>query len=242
MVKKILLISSVLIVGILCFFGWFLNQMRELRPIETAKISDTIFAVKGKIGNLFLVKTNDGYIAFDAADNFKAVVAGCTKLSVSPELVKAVFLTHSDADHTAGIGAFKNATVYLSRDEVPLITKKIPRHFLFFKHFNSLPVSHYLVLSDRDSVTIGEKIVHAVATPGHTAGSMCYRVDGDLFTGDLCILKKGIIFPMLKIFTEDMSMDSTSIRSVAKMANVKSVYTAHSGYTSDFAAAFASWQ
>ncbi|MBD3346157.1 MAG: hypothetical protein GF401_13955 [Chitinivibrionales bacterium] len=50
------------------------------------------------------------------------------------------------------------------------------------------------------------------------------------------------ICPMVKIFTEDMAMDSVSIRKIAGMDNIQTVYTAHSGYTSNSEKAFEMWR
>ena len=39
---------------------------------------------------------------------------------------------------------------------------------------------------------------------------------------------------MVEVFTEDTAMDSMSIRKIARMKNINHIYTAHSGYTSNF--------
>ena len=120
---------------------------------------------------------------------------------------------------------FRNAKIYISQEEVGLISGKVIRQFLFLKHHNKLPVSNYKTLSDGDSVVIGNVLVHAISTPGHTIGAMCFRVDEMLFTGDLCMLVNGVVQPMIKIFTEDMAMDSQSIRKIAILENFKAIYT-----------------
>lgn len=246
MLKKILVIAGIVIVVVAlfigAFFGWMSYQMRDLRPLETARISDAVFVVKGSLGNMYLVKNSNTLIAFDASDNPKKVVAAFSSLSLNPDSVRALFLSHSDADHIGALSIFKNAQIYLSRDEEPLITRKIPRHFLGLSHFNSLSGATYQLLGDNDSVEIGGLIVHAITTPGHTPGSMCYRVGDDLFAGDLCIIKNGKIEKMLKIFTEDMATDSVSISTIAKRFDFKTIYTAHTGFSSDLAVAFSSWR
>jgi glyoxylase-like metal-dependent hydrolase (beta-lactamase superfamily II) len=131
--------------------------------------------------------------------------------------------------------------VYLSRDEVSVLNGKALRHFLFIAHSNKLPVSEYKTMLDGDSVVIGDITIHAVSTPGHTAGSMCFLINNGIFVGDLCMIINGVIKPMLSIFTDDMAMDSASIRKIAAMNNFKTLYTAHSGYTKDIAKAFTAW-
>jgi hydroxyacylglutathione hydrolase len=242
MLKKILTVLGVVVVIVVAGFGWLSFQMRELKPIATAQISDSIFVAKGSMCNIYFMRNNGAFIAFDAGDNVQKIAAGCASLGIATDSVKAIFLTHSDGDHVGGLTLFPEATVYLSRDEVPLITGKIPRHFLFFSQYNKLAATAYKALADSDSVMVAGMTVHAIATPGHTAGSMCFRVGDALFTGDLCLLKQGAIEPMLEIFTENMAMDSVSIRRIARQTDIRTVYTAHTGYTNNFQQAFAHWQ
>ena len=240
--KSILIGLGVLILCIVIFAGWFFYQLRDMHPIETAKISDSLFVVKGGYCDIYLVKTNDGYIAFDAGDNPERIAKGCESLSIKPSSVQAVFLTHSDADHVDGLTVFSSAKVFISSDEVPLLKDNNHRHFLGMKHMNKLPVSNYQTLSDGEAVEIGGITVHAIATPGHTQGSMSFRVNESLFTGDLCLIVNGQLRPMVKIFTEDMEMDSASIRKIARLKNIGQICTAHTGYTADVEKALKAWR
>jgi hydroxyacylglutathione hydrolase len=244
--KKIIIISaSIAGFVVLCaggFAGWFFYQMRDMHHIETAQISDSIFTIKGTMSNMYLVKTKDGFIAFDAGDNPEKIAKGCKTLSIDPSSVSAVFLTHSDADHVNGLTVFSSARVYLSQDEVPLLKEKKYRHFLGIEHKNHLPVSKYETISDGDSLEIGGIVIHAIATTGHTLGSMSFRVDNAVFTGDLCIIVDGKVRPMVAIFTEDMAVDSMSIRKIAGMSDINQIYTAHSGYTTNFKDAVDKWR
>jgi glyoxylase-like metal-dependent hydrolase (beta-lactamase superfamily II) len=244
---KKLIIGFGIILGavILTFCGMFLylrSQMKDLHPLDSAKINDTTFVVKGKIGDLYLVGKGTCYVAFDAADNAKNVAAGLEAFSIDPASVKAVFLTHSDADHTAALPLFTNARVYISKKELAVLNGESPRHFLFMTHKNTLPVSDYCTLNDNDRVIVDRMRVTAVSTPGHTAGSMCYRVGTMLFTGDLCVLKNGAVEPMVRIFTEDRATDSLSILRIARLQGIDLLATAHTGLTRDLSAAFATWR
>lgn len=246
MFKKVMKVTAI-VVGCLVlvvggFVGWFFYQMRELEPLDTAKISDSIFVIKGGMGNLYLVKNNDAYVAFDAAENPKKILEGCKALSIDPSEVKAVFLTHSDADHVDGLTVFPLAKVYLSKDEVPLLKEKTHRHFLGMSHMNKLPVADYITLSDGDSIVIDGITINTIATPGHTQGSMSFRVGDALFVGDLCTIVNDQVRLMLKIFTEDMTIDGESIRKIAKLNNYKTIYTAHCGYTKDLDKALKEWR
>lgn len=246
MFKKMMKVTAIVVVCLALvaggFFGWLFYQLREMKPLDTAKISDSIFVIKGGMGNMYLVKNNDSYVAFDAADNPKKILEGCKALLIDPSKVKAVFLTHSDSDHVDALTVFPSAKVYLSKDEVPLLKENTYRHFLGISHINKLPVADYTTLSDGDSIVINGITINAIATPGHTQGSMCFRVGDALFVGDLCTIVNDQVYPMLKIFTEDMATDGESIRKIAKLKNYKTIYTAHYGYTKDLDKALKEWR
>jgi len=246
MKKKIIRISVLgIVILILCaggFLGWFYYQVREMHPAETAKISDSLFVIKGSICNIYLLKTGDGFVAFDAGDDPGKIAEGCKSLAIDPLSVKAVFLTHSDADHVDGLPAFPSARVYLSRDEVPLLKDKSHRHFLGIGHRNKLPGSSYSALSDGESIEIGGLTVYAIATPGHTQGSMSYMAGNSLFTGDLCLIVHDRVRPMVGIFTENTAMDEASIRKIAGLAGFHRICTAHSGCAENLENALQAWR
>jgi glyoxylase-like metal-dependent hydrolase (beta-lactamase superfamily II) len=233
MLKKILVISLIVVSSLALLAGaaagWFFYQLRDMKTLAHSRLCERICALQGSSSNLYLLKTPNGYIAFDASDNPQKIAAGCAALNIDPAQVHTVFLTHSDADHVNGLPAFPGATVYLSRDELPLLSSSKHRHFLGMGHQNTLPVATYKTVADKESLTVDGIVVRAMATPGHTLGSMCFLVDSALFTGDLCMVKDGAIEPMLSIFTEDRAQDSASIRDIAQYRSIKTLYTAHSG-------------
>ena len=57
----------------------------------------------------------------------------------------------------------------------------------------SAPVDR--TLHDGDSLDVGSLKVHVLHTPGHTPGSVCFLVKGNLFTGDTLFVgtKKGFL-------------------------------------------------
>ena len=41
------------------------------------------------------------------------------------------------------------------------------------------------LLHDGDTVAVGRHTFEVIHTPGHTPGSVCYRIGANLFTGDV---------------------------------------------------------
>jgi glyoxylase-like metal-dependent hydrolase (beta-lactamase superfamily II) len=216
------------------------------------QITDKVYEVKSKVVSMFVYTAHEGPICFDTGWSEGAVKREFDVLGFSPELVTSVFLTHTDRDHVGGLNLFAKAEVYLSVDEEQLIDKRTPR-FLGFVH-NAPLKRPYQLLKDGDIVRAGETKIEAIATPGHTPGSMSYLVDESiLFTGDTVPLKEGKVRPFPKLRIRDMvrfhslvaSMDKAtqaeSVKKLAKLQNISLMATAHTGFTTNFQYAVSDW-
>jgi glyoxylase-like metal-dependent hydrolase (beta-lactamase superfamily II) len=105
----------------------------------------------------------------------------------------------------------------------------------------------YTLLKDGDIVQAGETRIEALATPGHTPGSMSYLVnDSILFVGDTLALKGGKVRPSSRLHLRDMmTMDiatqTESVKKLAQLKNISLMITAHTGFTTDFQSAMSDW-
>lgn len=98
---------------------------------------------------------------------------------------KAILLTHGHIDHANAAAALKvrfGCPVYIhggdremvERGESPVLWGLVRNH---------CPVDHEV--SDGDEVSLGDVRISVLHAPGHTAGSVCYGIGSDLFTGDV---------------------------------------------------------
>ncbi len=217
----------------------FYLESRKLSVLETREIAADIYAVKDTYVNLFLMKTNDTYIAFDAGNNIKKVEQGLVRLKIDPKKVAAVFLTHSDSDHTGACSLFPNAVIYLSKAEEQMINGRRSR-FLFMK--NRLGIPHER-LEDNQIINVSGLRIKGIVTPGHTPGSMCFLVnDTYLFAGDTMGLKNGEVTGFNDFFNMDSQRQRKSLDQLADLSGVTSVFTAHYGFTDSHKIAFRNWK
>jgi metallo-beta-lactamase class B len=211
----------------------FMIQVWNFTPAHTGKVADDLYAVSDKMVSMFVLKSGDDLIAFDAGNDIDHVASGFKELGFDPAKVKAVFLTHSDSDHVRALPLFKNATVYLPEKEEPLVTGQQKRKFLIFSRINALPVSAYTLIADGKEISFGASTIKAYLTPGHTIGSTSYLINGKyLATGDLALVKEGKLVPMPKPPSENMEALNTSLTKVNALHGVEMVLTAHAGVLS----------
>ncbi len=217
----------------------FYMQTREMKPVETKEISDGVYAVKDDFVNLFLIRASDAYIAVDAGNTTDHIQKELNRLNIDPKKVAAVFLTHSDADHTAGLGLFPNAVIYLSKKEEQMIDGRTARLFMFKNKI------HHTVefLEDNQSLTVSGMTIKGIPMPGHTPGSMSFLVnDGLLFAGDAMGLKDGKVTAFNDIFNMDSKTHENSLTMLSRVTGIKYIFTAHYGATEVFSSSFDKWK
>lgn len=243
-VKKILIGVGILVGIVALFGGYFLykfsSETGKMTPVATGQISEHGYAIKDEFVNMYLIKDSIGYIAIDAGKNLKGIETELQKLKIKPDEVIAVFLTHSDMDHVAGIPLFKNAKLYMARNEVKMLNgekQKIPGYN------NSIGRNDYILLADQQTVIIGKHKIHSILTEGHTSGSMCYQVnEKNLFTGDILSLHNGKLGHSVKFFDLDHDMTTKSISKITNIPNVEVILTSHWGVSKDYKNAVKDWK
>ncbi len=232
-------IVGLILAAALAYMGMFAWQTRKMTALETQEVVDNVFAIQDKFVNMFVLKGSDGYIAFDAAMSAKQIAQELAALNIDPQQVLAIFLTHSDSDHIGAIGLFPNATPYLPKDEEQMINGQTPRFFVFGNRLKY----PYTLIEAGQPITAAGITVEGIATPGHTPGSMSYIVNKHLlFVGDTMSLHEGKADIFNDFFNMDSERQRDSIRLLAKLTGIDTVFTAHYGATQDYQSAFSEWK
>ena len=234
-VKRISFFSIRLVIGMLLFTGFNLEikaQEKKMEPSETKEIVSKVYSIKDNFVNMFLIQDGENYIAVDAGNDIKAIENEFKTLQINPDKVIAVLLTHSDGDHVAALKLFKNATVYLSIDEEQMINGTTNR---MKNYHNKIDATKYILLADNQTIQILNLKIKGISTPGHTPGSMSYLVSEKyLFVGDAFSLTNGKIDKPNEVYTDDMKTAILSFVKIANLPKAEYVFTAHTGYSSDY--------
>jgi hydroxyacylglutathione hydrolase len=201
-------------------------------PTPTGRVAGNLYAAKAGYSTVYLYRDGASVVAVDAGDQPAALRTALSQLKIDPLTVSAVFLTHADYDHVAGLDLFKQAALYLSAAEAPLADGKQPRFFGLIR--NRKLTRAYRTLHDGETVQIGAITVQAVATPGHTTGSMSYLLNQTaLCTGDALALRDGRARSFYRVFNMDESAGRKSLAKLAALPNIAVLATAHTGFTTD---------
>jgi hydroxyacylglutathione hydrolase len=207
----------------------------------TGKISDGFFIISFGFVAMYILASGKDLIAFDTGMTKIGALRGFKKLGLDPNRVTHIFFTHSDRDHVGGVKAFPKAALFLSVDEVAMLDRTTPRFFSFV--YNKPFAASYTTLVDGQKVTVGATTIACIATPGHTAGSMSFLVNGShLIVGDILNISKGKVVMDRASINIDNEKRRQSIRTVARLTGIETLCPMHSGYTRDFSLAMEDWR
>ena len=112
--------------------------------------------------------------------------------------IKAIFLTHAHYDHICGINEilahFPDCIIYCSE----YTAKALSDSKLNLSFYHKTPVSYdgpnVKILTNGDFIQLFDGIaLEALETPGHNAGSLSFKIDNDIFTGDSLIPEVSIV-------------------------------------------------
>ena len=223
---------------------------KMFNPIKTGMINNDILCIKDKDVNLFLIKSNNGWIAIDSGyKNSISSEKGLIDLNINKGEVQAVFLTHVDLDHAGGIdyrcnNIFPEAQVYLGQEEEKYLLNQFSRKRVLNINCKT-PIKlqkNYITLQDREIKVIDGVKVETIYSPGHTLGHISFIVmDKYLFTGDCLIINHTGGYCMYDLWNIDSNLNKKSLQKlkvIAKKKKVDYIITSHTGYCKDIDLAF----
>jgi len=135
------------------------NPDVEVHKLVVGPVDNNVFVVRCRhTGEAVLI---------DAANEHERLLELCTALGV-----RRVLETHGHWDHIQAVPAMREAGY-----EVAVTALDAPR---------LKEVGYDVLLDDKEVIEVGRVRLHALHTPGHTAGSICFQVAGTplLFSGD----------------------------------------------------------
>ena len=153
-----------------------------LAPAEPEKIFGTTYLVGFGGMSVVLIDTGDGLVLVDGAlpQAAPAILANVRKLGFDPKDIKFILSTEPHFDHAGGLAALARdtgATVVASdRGAEGLRSGRHAKDDPQLAYGGSWPaVAEVRVVADGEVLKLGRAAITAVATPGHTMGSMSWH-------------------------------------------------------------------
>lgn len=146
-----------------------MREKRELPPkseriIEPFRMFGNVYFVGTYAESSHVIDTGEGLIMIDTGspENLTAILAGLEKLGFAPADVKYIINSHWHWDHTESTRAMADlsgAKTLIGREDY----EKAKRYF-----------DADIIISEGDTLTLGNTTVEFIETPGHTKGALSF--------------------------------------------------------------------
>lgn len=135
----------------------YADEQAEIHKVVVGPMDNNVFVLRCR-------QTGDA-VLLDAANEHERLLELCERLGV-----RTVLETHGHWDHIQAVPAVRDAgyEVGVTAEDAAMLE------------------AYDFVLEDRSVIQVGRLRLHTIHSPGHTPGSMCFRLEGSpvLFTGD----------------------------------------------------------
>ena len=129
----------------------------EIHKLVVGPVDNNVYVLR-------CTQTGDA-VLLDAANEHDRLLELCTKLNV-----REVLETHGHWDHIQAVPALRDAgySVHVTEQDAGMLP------------------SYDQLMEDESVIEVGRLRLHTMLTPGHTPGSMCFKLEGApvLFSGD----------------------------------------------------------
>jgi metallo-beta-lactamase class B len=145
-------------------------------PAEPVQIAGPIYFVGTRGLGAFLITTSEGHMLMNTGmpSSGPMIVESIKKLGFKPEDIKLMINGHAHIDHAGAFAFFKEkfgATLAVMKDDVAAMESGDANDFKYANDFIFPGVKVDRVLRDGDQIRMGEVLLTAYHTPGHTRGA-----------------------------------------------------------------------
>ena len=135
-----------------------------------------------KVNTYFLIDENTGRsVVIDGGENYNLVKKTEKERGL---IIEALLLTHAHFDHSGNAAKLQKdgAKVYIGEKDADKLLNGGTLSEDFGRKFESLVADR--TVKDGDRINLCGIDIEVIGTPGHTDGSVTYKVGNMLFTGD----------------------------------------------------------
>ena len=155
---------------------------RPMQKVEPLKVFDNLYYVGFEQVGTWTLDTGAGLILFDTLNNPReaeeVLVPGLKQLGLDPANIKYIVLSHGHADHFGGAPYFQehyNTPVMMTAADWDLIARPPGPNASAAARNRVLP-KRDRIISDGDTLTLGNATIRFGIYPGHTPGTIMMSV------------------------------------------------------------------
>lgn len=179
------------------------------------------------------------YIITDTVTGLSAAVdcavfnTDCERLlrRAGVEKLEYILLTHGHFDHICGVKDLKEkygGKICISEADAACLSDEYKSLNARMGFAEQGLTEADILLHDGDIITLGETKINVLATPGHTAGSVCFVTGNEIFSGDTLF--------RLSVGRTDLPGGNgrdlmNSLKKIAEITGERRVYPGHGGST-----------
>jgi metallo-beta-lactamase class B len=154
------------------------------QPVEPFHIIGNLYYVGASDITSFLITSPKGHILLDSGfvETVPQIRNNIRKLGFKVEDVKFVLNSHAHYDHAAGLSELKRVTgakLVASKEDGALMERGGKGDPQFGDTFPYTPIKPDRIISDGDTVSVGDAVMTAVLTPGHTKGCTTWTMQAE---------------------------------------------------------------
>lgn len=134
--------------------------------------------------NCYIIADRDAAAVVDPGGDAAKIIE---KLADKGLQCRYILLTHGHFDHILGVNGLREATgakLCVHREDVELLSDPDKSYAHQFGGLIYKTAPPDLLLEDGDAITLGQTRIEVMHTPGHSRGSVTYKLDGALICGD----------------------------------------------------------
>lgn len=130
--------------------------------------------------NVYFLEFENDIVVIDPATDGEKIFETANRIG---KPIRNVLLTHGHFDHcnAAAFLASKGARIYLSKADSEMIAAELDLARFMGEHLNKFKVDEFLT---EGKLNVGGHIFDVLETGGHTAGSMSFVIERNIFCGD----------------------------------------------------------
>ena len=151
--------------------------------VPPGRVFGPIYFVGIHSASTHIIDTGDGLILIDpgCSESLWIVLDNIKELGFDPKDIKKIIISHGHYDHAGGtkeLVALTGAKTYIGKDDIKMVTGEEDTALCEdpdYRHkYSFVPDA---LLSDSDTISLGNISILCLSTPGHTDGTMSFFFD-----------------------------------------------------------------